>query len=143
MRMSDEAVEVVRRAYERLARGDVDGAAELLDPDAEWLPYLGMVEGEVFRGRAAIVKLWSDITAHLSGFTVEPEELIDRGDKVVAVVRATGSGSGSGAAVEQRWAQLVSVSGGSIHRVEAFPDREAALRAAGPDDRAAPTGASD
>jgi ketosteroid isomerase-like protein len=77
--------------------------------------------------------MWRDLNDNLGeAFRVEALEIIDCGDDVVvAVVEAQGTGTGSGAQVRQRWAQLYSVRDGLVARVKPFPDRDAAVRAAG------------
>jgi hypothetical protein len=99
-----------------------------------WIPYLGQLGEDVYRSRDAIVQMWSDLRSHLSGFEIEPVELIGCGDQVVAVIEVSGIGSLSGAAVEDRWAQLYSIEDGLVRRMEVFPTREAALEAAGCED---------
>ena len=93
---------------------------------------LGALEGPVFRGRAAILKMWNDIDDNLGGaFRVQLDELVDRGDQIVGVIEARGIGTGSGVEVRQRWAQLASLREGLIIRVEPFPTRAEALEAVG------------
>jgi ketosteroid isomerase-like protein len=65
------------------------------------------------------------------GYSLEAEELIDAGSSVVVVVRERGRGKGSGAPVERRWAQVWTFARGRIIRWELFPDKAAALEAAG------------
>ncbi len=78
--------------------------------------------------------MWADISGHLSGFRIEPQEFIDCGETVIVVVEAQGTGSGSGAAVNQRWVQLATISEGLVRRIEPFTTREEALGAAASSD---------
>ena len=130
--MSQENVEVVRSAYRAVNRGDFEAVAAVLHPEVEWHPYLGALEGKIYRGPDAIRTMWSTLGESFGGtLQVEVRELIDCGEQVVVVVEARGTGSGSGAEVEQRWAQLVTMRDGLVGRVDPFPDRGAALEAAG------------
>jgi ketosteroid isomerase-like protein len=130
--MSQDNVALVRQAFAAFNRGDFEAAMSAFDSEAEWIPYLGALEGQAFRGRTAILRMWSDINDNLGGsLRVEPQEVVDCGDRIVAVVEAFGSGTGSGAEVHQRWAQLVLVRNGLIVRVEPFATRAEALEAAG------------
>jgi uncharacterized protein len=130
--MSQENVELVRSAYAAFNRGDFDAVARFFHPEVEWHPYLGVVEGNLYRGRDAILKMWMGLEESFGGsLRIELLEVLDRGEQVVAVIEARGMGSGSGAEVRQRWAQLARVRDGLVVRVEAYPDREAALEAAG------------
>src|ERR1700716_4577042 len=98
--MSRENVEVVRRAYEAWNRRDFDEAAELLAPDVELQmpPNLPDVEtwrssDEVTRGLEAFLESWTELR-------VEVHELIDAGDRVVALVHYRGQAALTGLAVE-------------------------------------------
>lgn len=128
--MSEDNVETVRRGFAAFNAGDLETAASMFHPEAEWLPYLGLLGGQVYRGRDAIVNMWSDINDHLRGFQMEPHEFIDCGEAVVVVVEAKGIGIGSGAAVSHRWAQLYSVDDGLVRSVEPFSTCESAVEAA-------------
>src|ERR1700716_1494690 len=97
--MSRENVDVVRRAYEAWNRRDVDAATELLAPDIEWQmpPNLPDVDtwrssDEVARGLEAFLESWTELR-------VEVHELIDAGDRVVALVRYSGQAALTGLAV--------------------------------------------
>jgi ketosteroid isomerase-like protein len=78
--------------------------------------FLGFLEG-----------FWGDFEeAH-----VEPEELIDAGDGVLAVVRFHGKGTPSGAEVEMTVCQLWTLRDGKVIRGQGFFARGEALEAAG------------
>jgi ketosteroid isomerase-like protein len=130
--MCEENVELVRAAYAAFNRRDFEAVREFLDPDLEWHPYLGVIEGSIYRGRDAVVKMWSDLDDSFGGsLRVEPSELIDCGEQVVVVIQARATGSGSGAEVHQSWAQVATIRDGLICHVEPYPDRSSALEAAG------------
>ena len=130
--MSETNVEVVRAAYAGLNRGDTGAVRSALHPEVEWHAYLSALESRMYRGPTAVLAMWSTLDEGFGGtLTVEVHDLIDCGEQVVAVVAARGTGSGSGARVEQRWAQLVTMRTGLIFRVEPYPSRAAALEAAG------------
>ena len=131
--MSEENIEIVRRSFAAFNAGDLETAASEFHPEVEWLPYIGRLGGDVYKGRDSVVKMWSDIKDHMSGFQIDPVEFIDCGEQVVAVIEVKGIGSLSGATVEQGWAQLYWMSDGLVRRMEPFPTREAALEAAGGD----------
>lgn len=125
----------VRAAFDAFNRGDFEAAVAVFHAEAEWHPYLGALEGNVYRGRDALLRMWLGIEESFGGsLRLEPQEFIECGDQVVVVVEAQGKGSGSGAEVRQSWAQLATMRDGFVFRVEPFPDRAAALEAAGPGD---------
>ena len=85
--MSDANVAVVRRGYEALAGGDVDGFLALLDAGVEWthpdeLPYGGTHRG--LPGMQEVLRLWGETYEEMQ---VIPEEFLDAGDDVVVIGR--------------------------------------------------------
>ena len=88
--MSRENVEIVRRAFEAWNAGDPEAAIELLDPDIEWRLPPNFPDAESWRGRDAVVAGLTTVTESWDEFRVEVQELIDAGDRVVALVRFRG-----------------------------------------------------
>ena len=99
--MSQENVEVVRRAYEALDRKDRAAFVELLDPNVEWWLRPHDPAPGPYRGRhGALEILASD--DEFDSFKREVEEYIDGGEYVIAGVRMRGRGLASAAAPTQR-----------------------------------------
>lgn len=69
---------------------------------------------------------WFD---HFDDLRLEPEELIDAGDRVVAVQRLSWRAKGSGVETELRYAVVYTVSAGKILRGREYMTREQALEA--------------
>jgi ketosteroid isomerase-like protein len=67
----------------------------------------------------------------MAGYDVVPVELIDEGDKVVAVVEAVGAGAASQIASNDQFAFVFTLRDELIVREQAFRNREEALEAAG------------
>jgi ketosteroid isomerase-like protein len=72
-----------------------------------------------------------DLYAAWEQMDIEVEELIDAGDKVVAVIRVTGRGRVSGIEIEYSPAGVWTIRDGRIVRVVWFVARDDALEAAG------------
>jgi uncharacterized protein len=88
--MSAENVEVVRRAYEAWNRGDADEATGVLAPDVEWRLPAHFPDAGVWRGREQVVEGLRSTTASWRPFRIEVHDLIDLGDRVLAIVRYRG-----------------------------------------------------
>jgi ketosteroid isomerase-like protein len=133
--MSQENIELVRTLFAAWNRGDLDDlVSRFFHPEAEWHPYLSVLEsrGKVYRGHDAILKMFSDLQESFGeSLRVEAIELFDRGEQVVGLIEAQGTGGSSGVEVRQRWAQVATIRQGLILRVEPYPDLDAALEAAG------------
>jgi ketosteroid isomerase-like protein len=125
----------VQLGMEAINRGDYEAAFALHDPDVELNSppdMIGLGEASVTRGREARIRFQRDWTAQWGEMRFEPEELIDFSDSRVLVVgRIKGSGLSSGAAFENEWANLLTLSGGRVVREQVFRDHGEALEAAG------------
>ncbi len=125
--MGEAEVEALERGYAALNRGDLSVVLDLLDPEIEWHEPATSPEGGAHRGRDSFERFLRGWLESFDGFRVEPERVVERGDKLVAVVRQTGSGRSSGLQVETRLAHVWTVADGKAVRWEAVADPEAAL----------------
>ena len=126
--MSQENVELVRRGIQ-----SVEAFWSLLDEHVVWdlreAPALDL--HGVYVGRDAVIEASRHWWGTWDDYRLDAEELIDAGSSVVVVVHERGRGKGSGAPFEQRFAQVWTFARGRIIRWELFPDKDAALEAAG------------
>jgi ketosteroid isomerase-like protein len=129
--MSQENVEVVRRwlwAFEN----DTDAFRETIHPEIEWRAMEGAPDDVgLMQGLDAVEAYAQDWFDHFDDLRLEPEELIDAGDRVVAVQRLSGRAKRSGVETELRYAVVYTVSGGKIVRGREYATREQALESAG------------
>ena len=88
--MSSANVELVRSVYEAWNRQDLDAALEPFDPDAEWRMPPNFPESGTLRGLGAIREGAASLLDLFGRFEADVEELIDAGDRVVALVRYRG-----------------------------------------------------
>jgi ketosteroid isomerase-like protein len=86
--MSQENVEVVRRAINAFNQRDLDGASRYLAPDIEvdWSRSRG-VEVGIYRGGQAARDFWSTFLDMFDQVTVSPDELIEHGNQVVVPIQ--------------------------------------------------------
>ena len=127
--MSQENVELVRAAYERLARGDFALAAELPE-DFELVLAPEMPDAGSYRGESARrwLQSWVESFDRLS---IEPVAFTDAGDRVVVEFVQRGWSGGAEAPVELRTWDVLTVRDGALRRSELFVKRAQALEAAG------------
>jgi ketosteroid isomerase-like protein len=131
--MSQENVEIVRRAYEAWNEGEYTAFFDTMDREIEFvLPEGGMNSG-TYRGPGEVRQFLERYVESFENFQVVPEELFEAGDQVVAFVRQSGRGRASGVETESTPVHLLTLRGGKVRRLEAFPDREkqAVLEAVG------------
>jgi ketosteroid isomerase-like protein len=127
--MSQENLELVRAGFAAHNRGDLDALTQFYDPDVVFETLLLGTH----HGNEAIRLIYEENQKTLAGYTVDPIELIDAGDKVVAVAQVSGVGSSSQIAMEDRdrFAFVFTMKNGRAVREQAFRNREEALEAAG------------
>lgn len=125
--MPSTNVERVEAGFAAHNRGDIDALVEFYDPDAVFETLLLGTH----HGNESIRLIYAENQRTLSGYDVLPIELIDAGNKVIAVARAVGSGPTSGIAVNEPFAFVFTFKGERVVREQAFRNREEALAAAG------------
>ena len=125
--MSRENVERVKEGFAAHNRGDVDALVELYDPDAVFETLLLGTH----HGNEAIRLIYEENQKTMAGYDVEPVELIDADDKVVAVAEMVGAGASSRIALDEGFAFVFTFKGERIVREQAFRNKEEALEAAG------------
>jgi hypothetical protein len=128
--MSQENVEVVRRAYEAMRGRDLSTVTELWDPEIEWISDRRVGEGPI-RGRESVIAFFRDMAAMFGQIDFDVERLSGQGDHVLAFLHISGAGAASGAGFEIHIAHLWTLRDGMIVRGEGFGDRDKALEAAG------------
>jgi ketosteroid isomerase-like protein len=129
--MSQENVDTVRRCYELLAGDDFARFEEVAHPDAVLDLSRNFFNPGVFEGRDAMRRFIKQADEMWDDFRVEPEEFIDAGDEVVAVVRASGKGR-DGVAVSMQLFAVWALRDGKVARITGgYRDRAKALEAAG------------
>jgi ketosteroid isomerase-like protein len=129
--MSRENLEVAAELYALYERGDIDGMVSRMAPDVELDVSDRLPDEGIHRGRDAYRDFLESSFDVWAEFRVEVEDLLDAGDAVVAFVRATGVGQGSGAEVQERIAHVAWLRDGVPYRVKVFTDRARALEAVG------------
>jgi ketosteroid isomerase-like protein len=132
--MSQENVEVVRRAADAYSRGDIDAVLEDLDPEIEWHPLLQVLlggEATVYRGHEGARALFRDLDEAFTESEAETSEVRDLGEQVIAIGHLRGRGRESGAKTETAIVWLVEFKNGKAIRVREYLDPKEALEAAG------------
>jgi ketosteroid isomerase-like protein len=135
--MSQENVELVRRAYELFNQGGPEAVINagiwspeiVFDFSPSHIPGLG-----VYRGHAEVRAFFEEDWFGAFPFEeweVEFDKLVDLGDRVIVLSRQRGRGASSGVAAELEQGIIFTLRDGEVVRVELHPDLEKALEAAG------------
>jgi ketosteroid isomerase-like protein len=128
--MSEENVEIVRRAFREFAQGNF-WMPGLFDP-AVRIKWLDAVGGEAetvgLQAMSSFVLNWLE---SWDGLTLHAERIIDAGDQVVVLAVWRGRGKASGVATEWHHGGVWTLREGRVISVESYKEPTEALEAAG------------
>jgi len=130
--MSQENVEVVRRAFQAFADQDLDGALADFTEDVEWRLIGGFADlmGSEFRGPEEVRSFMLELGENL-GWGTTAESIREAGERVLVIVRTAGVGGASGASASRRWGQVYAFRDGRVSAVDNYFEAREALEAAG------------
>jgi len=132
--MSQENVEIVRRAWEAWIRGDLDAIFETFDPAVEWdtTTFQGWPEPGVYHRHEGVRRFFEEWLAFWERYEAGVEEYVDvDDDRVLVLAWQRATVRGSSVPVQMDWAQLCTLKRGLVCRMAAYSDRGEALEAVG------------
>jgi len=129
--MSQENVELVRQAFDRLNRGDVEGVVELCDEKFVIDMSERVFNPAVYRGHDGIRRFYGDVMEVWEHYEWIVEDALTSRDAVVAMLHCLGRGRGSGLEIDWRVAWIWTVRDGRGISLRFYRDRDRALEAAG------------
>jgi ketosteroid isomerase-like protein len=130
--MTNDDVELIRRAYDAYGRGDVVAMLGSVDRDLEWTyldPAQEDPEPQICRGRAELQTALERQTER--GLRTEMEEIVGNGDRVMVVTRTPGIEAHRVNRHDDRNFTVLTVRDGRIVSLRACRDRREALAIAG------------
>jgi ketosteroid isomerase-like protein len=125
--MSQENLERVRESYEfvdRQHKPDLD----LLDADVQWHTRADLPDSTTHRGHEGVVAFMAEWWEAFDDLHADVEELIDAGDRVVAVLRLHGRVRGSSHEVDMSETHVLTMLGGKVTEIHEYRSRTDALR---------------
>jgi ketosteroid isomerase-like protein len=131
--MSQENVDLVRRAFNAVVRGDYRGADREFHADAVWQNTTAFPGPRTCVGPRAIVDFWLTLSESFQDGlgTTNVERVVEGEDSVVLGVHSSTRGIASGVPIEVDWCAAVRVRDGRVSRVDVHGDWEKALEAVG------------
>jgi ketosteroid isomerase-like protein len=127
--MSRQNIEAARRAIDAFNRSGVDALMDEYAEDAVLIMPPELPNPGRYEGRDAIRRTYEDFDSEFADLVIEVDELVDLGDRVLAMVNWRGTGRTSGAEVSVAAAFTYAFEEGKIKACEYFYDRAAALEA--------------
>ena len=129
--MSQENIEIVR-AWFAAFEPSLDDVADFWHPDIDWRAIEGAPDDiGVFRGPEAMRRYYEQWYETFDDLRAAPEELIDAGEQVVAVVHVTAQMKKSDSEIDMRMAIVLTLRDGKIARGREYASKGQALEAAG------------
>ena len=134
--MSEENVELATRAYAALndayRTGDFQPVIEeFFDPEIVFRPAGVLPETGAVRGHEELLGFTVRQTEAFEQLSIEPEEIIDAGDRVVVPLRLGGRARFTGIPIEFSFVHVATFRSGKALRVDVYADKAEALEAAG------------
>lgn len=132
--MASSSRELVEGIYTAFAAGDMESFAAALAPDVIWneaenYPY---ADRNPYRGFAAIMEgVFARTAEDWDGFAVDMSDIVDGGDRVVAMGRYTGTSKATGKPMDVQAAHVWTVENGKVVRFQQYVDTLGTARAMG------------
>jgi ketosteroid isomerase-like protein len=128
--MSQENVQIVKRALDGFNRRDAQALMALSTSDCEWLPGIGgAVDGRVYRGHRGIEMWLGESYDAWETQRLHGDEFRDLGESVLLLGRT--EARGRGVEVNAPLGAVFDFHDGKIRRLRTYLDQDEALQAAG------------
>src|SRR4051812_23942876 len=130
--MSQDNVEVMRRAYAAMAEQGVEAALAYTDPEFEaTTPPSLASEPDTYRGHDGVRRYFGSFGGAMEGVYFEGQEFTSAGDKVLVDTKLHARGRATGIDTAQRAFLVWTLREGLVTSVETFAEQGQALEAAG------------
>jgi ketosteroid isomerase-like protein len=129
---NSENIDVVRLATAAFNRGGFDDVVDRFAlPEYEWHSAEGVPGGGAHRGREAVKSFVREYLGSWRSYSLEEEQLVEVGDRVLALVHVRAEGKASGVVLDVEVAYVHTLRDGRLLRTDVFFDRQSAFEAVG------------
>jgi len=128
--VTEEAREIVARAFTAFNRRDVPALLAACDPEIDWMPMRASRAGVVYHGHEGVRRALKDIEVEFAELQNDPRRWIELGERIVVVGRFVAKERTSGLRIDNPGAWVCELREGLVTRVQAFPSEEEAVAAA-------------
>jgi ketosteroid isomerase-like protein len=124
--------DVIRGLYAKFAAGDIPGVLADFAPDIVWneaenFPY---ADQNPYEGPEAVLDgVFARLGAEWDGWTIEPDQVLDAGDTVVALGRYRATCKATGKAMNPQMVHVWTLSDGKVVRFQQYVDTKAVAEA--------------
>ena len=127
--MSQENVEIVRRAFAAFEDGDLDRLGDLVTDDL--VVYRAEPDGATSHGLDGFLQLTRDWTEGFTNWIPVPQEFTDAGKRVLVRIQQSARGEASGVPLTEDWWFVYEFREARIARMSIYSHESDALEAAG------------
>jgi ketosteroid isomerase-like protein len=123
--MSQENVQLIRGLYEAFARGNTHAVIEAMDRNIVWNEAENFIyaEGNPYQGPQAILNgVFMRLATEWDGFSVTANELLDAGDRVIALGFYSGICKATSKAVRAQMAHDWTIRDDKVIRFQQYTD---------------------
>ena len=128
--MSQENVDLTRRAFQAFGARDLDALLAILDDDVEAFPILAGMEGS-FHGHEGVRRWWGALLGTFPDFQAKVIEVEDLGDLTVTAIRMRGHGAESDTRLDAQGWQVTRFRNGKCTEWRVYTSRAEVLNAVG------------
>lgn len=118
-------MDAVNRIYAAFAAGNIPAVLELFDPSIEWLAAENspLADRSPYRGLNQVVEgVLTRIGVEFPGLTIQVDELLDAGDKIVMLGRYHGVRKATGKGFQAQVAHIWTITAGKATKFQQYLD---------------------
>lgn len=128
--MAENNSQIISNLYEAFARRDMQSLLQWIDPQIEITQTTELPWGGTFQGQQGLMSFAGKLLQNVDS-QVEPDELIEAGDRVVAIGRTRGHVMANNKEFDVRAVHVWTLKDGKVLRFEAYIDTPKMLEALG------------
>ena len=130
--MSQENVEVVRKLFDAVGRGEIEKALGYVRADGEWVNPEYAMEPGTRRGLSGVRTALTALLDSFDALRFDIDRMVDLGDRVLVTGTFSGVGRTSGVSFgTQAFGAVLTLANGMVQRYQWYLDPGEALEAAG------------
>ena len=121
------AADLLRAAYDALGRRDFEALSGLADPGFEMDLTDRVLNPATYRGAEGVARFLQEVDELWASMDLTVEQVLERDDEALAVLRVKLQGRGSGVQLNDRIAQWWTLRDGKLVGMRLYQDADAAL----------------
>ena len=116
-------VELIKNLYQAFAAGDIPAVLQSFDEKIEWTEAEGFPYGGTYRGGEAILQnVFMKLATEWTDFKAEPNELLDAGERIIALGNYSGSYKQTGKSMNVPFAHVWALENGKVTNFVQYTD---------------------